>query len=123
MAHRDDWKKPREVTLREVTAGRHELMVRTVNHWGPNAISVQCESLPELSTATGWEGAELTSAWKPVVSVEERPQTEVSRAFPSSLESLQQLCAVLIGVVAAVVVGLVYCRRLDDAARERLLVR
>ena len=66
----------------EVPAGRHRLMVVAVNQWGPNALSVACDAIPELSTAAGWEGTELESGWKPVVSVDDRPLTEVARKFP-----------------------------------------
>jgi hypothetical protein len=122
VANRDDWKRPREVTLAEIPVGPHELVLLTVNHWGPNAISVECESLPELSTVAGWEGTELKRGWRPVVSVEERPLEETARGFPTSFVALQRLWPVLLGIVLVFLVGAGLLRGiLVGAAKERVV--
>jgi hypothetical protein len=122
VANRDDWKEPRDVSLGDIAPGRHRLIIVAVNQWGANALSVECDSLPELSTAAGWEGTELKTGWKPVVSVDERPLTEVASKFPTSPVALGQLWPVVLGVVLIVVVGSqVVRRRLDSVGTDRVL--
>jgi len=118
VANRDDWKQPREVVLRELPAGRNVLVVVAVNQWGSNAISIACDALPELSTASAWEGNELQTGWKPVVRADDRPLTEVAKKFPSTLKAFQAIWPAALAIMLACAGGSVWLGR-PAATRRR----
>jgi hypothetical protein len=125
----DEWEQPykprqvRELLLRDIPAGRHELLIVGITQWGPNALSVQCDDLPVISTTAAWDGSELERDFKPLIRADQRPLTPTALQFPSSPAALASLWPMLIVVVvlagAAVLPPL---RVRDPLLRSRLVL-
>ncbi|WLT30602.1 hypothetical protein [Geothrix sp. PMB-07] len=104
LAHGDPWRDQRFVTLPTLSPGTHRLILAVQSADSHPAVLAYCKTL-KIQTGPDWETTKDGGrTWRPAMLARSPHRPEISFAFPTSIQALQQVAPWLM-LVFSVTVG------------------
>jgi hypothetical protein len=99
FSERDDRKNPRSIALRDLSPGRHELIIAVSNEKGPALVLAYSDALG-IFTGPGWKASMDGQHWLPVTLADDKKPADASLRFPSAFEAFREVVPVYLPLFA-----------------------